>query len=175
MQAQLLQWLDAPTFENFQSLCQTVADHAEYNPYSDTLPEAEELLAQESYEEAIQLLMEQMANLIVSPHAHMLLAFAAQQLGDTNRYEAEASLATLLLESILNTGDGSRERPYHVLRVSDEYDVLNYLDKQPQRQSLHEDKKRHLDCQQCADGTSIWFDITVPHRRLSEVLKGEIS
>jgi hypothetical protein len=172
MQTQLLQWLDAPTVENFQSLRQTVADLSEYNPYSDDLQEAEELLEQERYEDAVQFLMERMANLIVSPHAHILLSFAANRLGDTNRYEAESGIAALLLDSILATGDGSFERPYHVLRISDEYDVLNYLDKQPQGQSLLTDKDRHLDCHQCADGTSVCFDITVPYRRLNESMQG---
>jgi hypothetical protein len=172
MQDQLYQWLESPTVENFQRLCQTVAEHPDYDPYSDDLHEPQELLEQERYEEATELLMERMANLIVSPLAHILLSFAANKLGDNGRYEAESGIAVLLLDSILATGDGSFEHPYHVLRVSDEYDVLNYLDKQPQGQSLLTDRDRHLDCHQCADGTSVCFDITVPYRRLNESMQG---
>jgi hypothetical protein len=97
--------------------------------------------------------------------AHVLKAGAQNELGQDPRFHA--TIAHNLLESILVTGDGSEGRPYHVLSVEEEYDVLKRLQLQKVRQALLTDPKhkdRHLDeleCQDRRDGRTVfvYFDI----------------
>lgn len=74
------------------------------------------------------------------------------------------------IEGILASGDGSQERPFVVTRTSDEHDVIDYLAKQPKRQSLTHNGSSHLDLIECTDGTEYWFDITDAYKQLARSL-----
>jgi hypothetical protein len=56
------------------------------------------------------------------------------------------------------SGDGTRARPWTVLRVSDEYDVLRSLGRRPASQELVGQAGRELDRIECVDGSEAWFD-----------------
>ena len=81
-------------------------------------------------------------------------------------------VAATCCEGILATGDGTKEKPYLVTRTSDEYDILQYLDKQFGGQALVSDGDRNFDVMTCSDGTELWFDITDPFKKLEESLGG---
>lgn len=66
----------------------------------------------------------------------------------------------LALDSILSTGDGTREHAWSVLRISDEYDVLRSQRRVSSVQTLIVDGDRSLDRHVCDDGTEAWFDVT---------------
>ena len=63
-----------------------------------------------------------------------------------------------MVAGILATGDGTRARPWTVLRVSDEYDVLRSLGRRPVSQELVGGAGRELDRIECTDGSEAWFD-----------------
>lgn len=65
-----------------------------------------------------------------------------------------------LIKSILASGDGSQERPYIVNSVDEEYLILDHLNKSLQMQSLTGVSGKPMDLMECADGTSIYFDIS---------------
>src|SRR5712691_13436338 len=101
-----------------------------------------------------------MPNWFLDPRVHLLASTIHSQLGDQEESEMEEELASMLLEAILETGDGSEEHPYLVMRPCDEYDVVEeYFDKQVELQEF--DMERSFDILTCDDGTVYWFDISL--------------
>ncbi|HEY1133608.1 MAG TPA: DUF4919 domain-containing protein, partial [Nocardioides sp.] len=94
-----------------------------------------------------------------SPAAHRLLAQAHAALGDTTRSLREARTARLALDSVLGTGDGTVDRPWTVLHLADEYDVLRDLGRRSTGQRLVRREDRWFDVHDTATGEA-WFDVT---------------
>jgi hypothetical protein len=133
----------------------------DYAPYARALHQANELVKEGKWAEARDLLLSVMANYLLSPGAHQLLAYAHHELGDEQAARFEQALAGTMMKGILSNGDGSAAQPYLVLHTADEYDVLRHLGKRPQEQGLVEAGTKRLDRQWCEDGSEIWFDVTV--------------
>ena len=74
-------------------------------------------------------------------------------------------MGRLILKSILATGKGTKKKPYAVMRVEDERDVLSVLKKQAGPQFLMKDNSRVFDLLQCSDGSEVYFDITLMYGR----------
>lgn len=72
----------------------------------------------------------------------------------------EYQIGQICIDCILSTGDGSKDQPYLVLRTSDEYDVLEHLDKKVKQQSLTGNGEKRFDVLECEDGSEYWFDVT---------------
>ncbi len=85
---------------------------------------------------------------------------AYEKLGKQEEAEMEAAIYRRCIEGILSTGDGSREHPYVITRVSDEYDILFVLEREMESQALCEINNRHCDVIALADGEEMVFDIT---------------
>jgi hypothetical protein len=118
------------------------------------------LMARGAYDEAIDALRGLMPGAIFSPGVHARLSEALSHTGHQQAADREAVLAKAAIRSILSTGDGTAERPWSVLRVSDEYDVLRSKRKKPRQQEVVEAGDRHLDHHVCDDGSSLYFDVT---------------
>jgi hypothetical protein len=161
---EFFRFLHTPCCATFVAVLACVASSEKYNPLSDELERANEFLDAGKLDEARSLLRESMPNLLLSPGAHSMLAYIAEQVGDDQTAEMEGKLAATCAEGVLATGDGSNESPYLVLRISDEHDVIAYLGKEFESQSLVEDGERHLDRVRCTDGSELWFDVTQAFR-----------
>ncbi len=166
----LKHYLADPSSENFRAVQETLAQSPEYAPYSGEPRDVYPLLEQGQFKTAQAQIMALMPNWFLNPGVHKLLSFISHQLGDEQSARFEFQLAMFLLEGILSTGDGSQARPYRVLHTADEYDILEHLDKQAERQSLAEKAGRYFDRQDCIDGTQLWFDITWPYSHLQQKL-----
>ena len=107
-----------------------------------------------------------MPGAFLSPSAHAALAACHDAAGDDAAAWRERRTARLALESVLSTGDGTRDRPWSVLRVNDEYDVLRHLRRRSRGQRLvSAGEGRSFDVHRCDDGTEAWFDVTDLVRR----------
>ena len=69
----------------------------------------------------------------------------------------EATLHTLSVSSVLATGDGTQERPWSVLRVADEYDILRASSQRPTAQRQVSDERGQFDVHTLEDGGEVWF------------------
>lgn len=114
-----------------------------------------------------------MANYLLSPGAHLLLGDIYEKLGDEESARRERTIAIRCVKAILASGDGTADRPYLVTRVSDEYDVLAYLKKPMERQSLQQRGGRACDVMCCKDGSEIWFDISEAFGKLGGMMRQE--
>ena len=74
------------------------------------------------------------------------------------------------INSILATGDGSRERPYVVSSVKEEYLILQHFDQKLMLQALVNVDGKRMDMMSCEDGTAYFFDISTFFGRLTQQL-----
>jgi hypothetical protein len=156
-----LRYLQDQNLENFLELRRQIVASPNYMPYAQAEEKVQGLLQQAKYQEAVDALTTMMPGCFLSPGVHLLLAHAHRKLGAEEEAGTETALAEAALHGILQTGDGSQAHPYHVLHVSDEYDVLKYLGKKPAGQTQVEKDGRQFDQLKCEDGTRLWFDISL--------------
>jgi hypothetical protein len=102
-----------------------------------------------------------MPGALLSPAAHAALASALDRVGRREDAATHRSLARSALRGMLGSGRGTRDRPWRVLRVSDEYDVLRYLGRRPRGQDLVEEDGVELD-RIATDGDDAWFRLVAP-------------
>lgn len=152
--------VDEPTGENYLAARKTLSETAAYRPYCMDLQKAVDLLRADRMAEAHDLLFGALPNLLLSPRAHLFLADIAERFKDDERAALEAGIAFSCCLGIIGSGDGTQARPYFVLRVEDEYDVLHYLEKSMVQQRLVAHGERHFDIITCEDNSEIWFDVT---------------
>lgn len=160
IEKQFAAFLKKPTRETFVVVRKSVVSSPKYDPYGTDPDDLRELADKGRLEAARQKFAEAMPNFLLSPRAHRYLATAARKAGDLDTAKKEIVIARKCIEGILATGDGSREKPYLVTRVQDEYDVLPHLNREKDSQGLVLDDGRSYDVIQCKDGSEVWFDIT---------------
>lgn len=131
-----------------------------FDPGLDVVRAVSPALARGAHEEAVALVESLMPGAFFSPSAHAALAAARAGLGDDVRAQVERRWQVLALESIRSTGDGSREHPWRVLRISDEYDVLRADRRASREQALVTIEGRSFDRHVCDDGSEAWFDVS---------------
>lgn len=131
-----------------------------FDPGLDVVAVVSPLFARGAHAEVVARVEDLMPGAFLSPAAHAALAAAHHALGDDARAQAERRTQALALESIRSTGDGTRERPWSVLRISDQYDVLRADGRASRHQTLVETDGRSLDRHACDDGSEVWFDVS---------------
>lgn len=156
-------FLKEPTKENFLKAHSYIAQHEDYNPYSNDLNQMEDLLEKNEFQKALDYAN---INVMLSPRAHLMKKYAATQLENEEAANAEYFLAMRILEGIESTGDGSKEHPYLVLRVNDEGDLLSYLEEEYQVQQLIQEDIIY-DAITTKSGKTIYFDITNCYQKMN--------
>jgi hypothetical protein len=153
-------FMATPSGDTFVPLRAAVTDAPEYDFHANDVEELDQLVNDEDYEEVSARMGALMPNWLLSPRVHRLLAYAAGQLGDTETAQREGYLARACLRGLLQSGDGTPERPYLVTHVADEYDVLDYLKKDPVEQRQVVGPGGAFDVLLCEDDSELWFDIS---------------
>lgn len=149
-----------PTPETLGRLRDAVRAAPGFDPELRVRERATQLLAAGDHEGAVQAMEASMPGSLFSPAAHAILATAFTRAGRSADAARHALLARAAVDSILSTGDGTAERPWSVLRISDEYDVVDSLGARPAGQSLLADGPRRIDRIACRDGRAFHFDVT---------------
>lgn len=106
-----------------------------------------------------------MPGAFLSPLAHGILRRAYAELGHSADAARERDLGRAALVTILTSGDGSRTRPWMVLRITDEYDVLAALREQRELLVPVEEPGRVLDRITTTQGNTYWFELLRGGRR----------
>ncbi|MCW2792099.1 MAG: hypothetical protein JWO76_1197 [Nocardioides sp.] len=154
-------YAEARDAETLRQLRSAVRRSGTYRVDLDVLAAAAPLLDRGAHAEVVALVRDLMPGAFFSPSAHAVLGAAYEAMGDDVRAHRERRTSRLALASILGTGDGSADRPWSVLRISDEYDVLRAQDRTSREQLLVTRNGRELDQHRCDDGTDAWFDIAL--------------
>ena len=146
-----------PDKELFLKSRDIVINHEDYNPYSDDLSEIEKMLDNNDFDKVIEY---NNINVLLSPRVHLYKNYALKQMGNEDDAKSELILAQRIVENIALTGNGSMELPYIVTRVSDERDLLNYLEETFRGQSLIFENDIYYDRIDTVSGRQIYFNIT---------------
>lgn len=89
-------------------------------------------LAKGDFAQAIAVSEKVLAQNYAEPNAHMVASIGYLQTGQTQRAEFHRFIAAGLLRSITSIGDGqSKETPYEVIDISEEYALVRSLNLQP--------------------------------------------
>lgn len=108
----------------------------------------------------VDILEDSMPGAFGSPKTHGLLTEAYAQLGDLLASQRQNRLTKLAFRAILDTGDGSEEHPWTVIRIGDEYDVLQLMQRRSVTQDVEVRGGRRYDVHHHPDGSTTWFDAT---------------
>lgn len=146
-----------PTPAHLADLQSTIMEAPGYDPRVVISPAAKPLIDRGDYEDAVELLAGLMPGAFLSPSAHALLFVAHNALGNTDDARREQHFSRMAMTAIRTSGDGTAERPYTVLHVEDEYDVLTALGAQSISQVLERTRDGANDVHALADGSSVHF------------------
>jgi hypothetical protein len=161
-----MEFMKKPTREYYLALQKSIITDENFSTNTKIIGDALELYEQEKYDEAQKKLKETTPSLFLSPRANVLSAKIAEKQGDKKGAEFSFNFANKCLQGILSTGDGSEKSPYIVTLVEDEYDLLRmHFDKEVDTQFFRQEKGKAYDIIKCTDGTTLWFDITIPHSK----------
>ncbi|WP_126653588.1 DUF4919 domain-containing protein [Chryseobacterium aureum] len=161
----IFEFLTDPTKETFLKCRELVINDPEYDPYSEDIENLQNLLNERKFEEVIQYVN---VNILLSPRAHIYKYFAYQELGDEKGRNIEMTIAQFIFECLEKTGNGTKESPYMITRISDERDLVrHHLDKHDVSQRLIREGNKMMDELTLEDGTQLYFDIKAPYQRLA--------
>lgn len=168
-------FLREPTQDHFRAIRSAVIAHPAWHPYAGDIEALQALVKDSRWTDVALRFQHAMPSLMLSPEAHFIAAEAARRNGDENGSELLAFIANALLGAISASGEGTRERPYLVTNVSDEYMILLLQSKQVAAQTLDRAGDRRVDCFRCHDGGEVCFDITDMHARIGQDLHALMS
>jgi len=164
MDPEFFNFISNPSEENFLKSREMIINHPAFNPYSADLEIIERFIDDSDFESAINY---KNINILLSPTAHLMKGYAAKQLKDANTLKAEYEFAESILKCIKLTGDGSKEQPYIVTRVEDEYELLHSLKEKVSSQKLIIEEEKTFDLIKTESGKNIYFDITDCYTKLN--------
>lgn len=139
-----------------------IVAHPSFDPDLAPTRVAAPFLEEGRAQDLLDDLLGRMPGAFFSAGTHTALATAYEMVGDTARQQREQSLAEAAVMTVLSTGDGTAERPWTVLRVSDEYDVLRAIGRRSTTGEYVERDGRLLDRLEQDDGGEAWFEIVRP-------------
>lgn len=144
-----------PTTDHLSQVQRAIREQDDYDPLV-VVPGAGRDADPRGVLEEIRTLM---PGALLSPRAHALMAQALDQIGDPAAARRERRIAELGMAAVLDSGTGSEERPYRVLRVQDEYDLLEARGRRPVAQREVEREGAVLDVHTFEDGPELWFEL----------------
>lgn len=156
----LSDFLDNPAGDTFLPLREAVIAAPEYDMFSDGLNRLGDLVESSDAAGALAMAPELMPNWLLSPQVHYLLSKAAEMQLDTDRTNSEMVMFQACMHGLTSSGDGTEDQPFAVLHVSDEYAILDALDKEPSGQRREMRDGQAFDVVTCSDESELWFDIT---------------
>lgn len=155
-----MDFLASPDLEHYMSVRRMIVSSDEYFGYSDGLDRLQEAAENNDLSAGRAVLIEDAINLLLCPHAHLIIAEMEQEAGNDKGTKLAEHAVSCCINGIMATGDGSRDSPYLVLRIEDQYGVLAALKKTKKGQELHEIGDRKLDRILTEDDDEVWFDVT---------------
>lgn len=160
---------------DFRVFRETFAATDRYAPYGDRDRQArnavDSLLAQTANAKAYARAKSALGINPTDATMQLMAHYAAEQLGDSAAERHHAWMFRGLLESVLQTGNGTEAAPFVVISVDEEYDLARYLRLRRQgTQALGECGHRPCDfvtfTTQAGTDTTLAFDITLPYHQL---------
>lgn len=152
-------WIDDPSPRHTDQLRDAVQSASNYSSGRELTSTVVPLLERGAYAEARDAVLATMPGSFLSPSAHTALSRAHLALGAGAAADQERAFARASLVSILNSGSGSMQAPWVVLRITDEYDVISAMGTTVTEQVVSQPEGRMLDQLTTEDGQQLWFEL----------------
>lgn len=146
-----------PTPGHLDDLHRAIMSAPTYDPLVTIGAAVAPLARSGDHQGIIDALWAQMPGIFLSPAAHMHLSQAHAALGSEKAAARERKFALLAMSSIHEGADGSEESPYPVLRIEDEYTVLEAARQRSQAQAQVTRGSGVFDVHTLEDGSQVWF------------------
>lgn len=147
----------SPSQETLIDLKRAITSDVTFDPYTSIDQRLAPLVNGRRHREVIATISAEMPGLFLSPGVHGTLSTAHRALGEAGLAELELIAAQIALRTITDSGEGSPDDPWRVLRVRDEYDVLDLTDRSSVHQEARAMGNRTLDVHRCNDGSTVAF------------------
>lgn len=161
MREQFASFVQSPTLEGYLDLRQRIVQGGHYNPACDGEDQLWTLLHEKAYDEAQERIPQWMENFLLCPSYHKALSILAEARNEADRTEFESWLASSLLRCLLQTGNGTPERPYEVMRVGEELTILAALNLHPLRVQTLFVNGKVVDKMDTREGESVYFSVSL--------------
>lgn len=159
-------FLEKPTADNYRRVRRMVTAEPGFDRQSVAWMELAALCEEGRFDQLRERAWEMWPTWRLSPRFHLLVGYAANRLGDYEEEQLERFQFQTCLDGLLGTGEGTQQKPYQVLYVSDQYDVIRDLGLRGRGQRALEHNGRGMDVVWCEDGTQVWFDTgPLPYER----------
>jgi hypothetical protein len=167
------------TTVDFTALRMALAHSSRYSPYDS--PDAAKRYDQYAEARRFDALRAAADTVLAadptSIEAHVMRGYASAQLGDMPTAMLEGRIIRGFLGSLESSGDGSREHPYVVISVAEEYALLRMRQLQRGEQSLGKCGTVECDILTVRDAqgheSTLHFDITLPTGHLRSMFEGK--
>jgi hypothetical protein len=159
-------FVENPTGDAYRALLDKLAAGPDYRPYAGYLQQIQGLLDSKEFEKAYEACKRSSGTLLLSPELHMLAGYAAREIGDDDLFNIERAITSACIRGILDTGDGTWEKPYVVSVTGDEHFMLEVLKRKYESQEMVRDGERYMDLIRTTEGDEIYFDVTTPYLNL---------
>lgn len=150
----LEQYLLEPVQAHREEVQRWILRHPRYDPHF-VLPDTRGL----GPEDRLHVLGRELPAALLSPRLHAELARALADSGDHAGVQRHRRLAELAIAGLRASGTGREEDPIAVLRVQDEYDLLEIYGRTAVSQQLSSTPEAVFDVVTLDDGTVVWFEL----------------
>ncbi|MEA1874050.1 MAG: DUF4919 domain-containing protein [Bacteroidota bacterium] len=167
-----------PLNTDYTELRLTHAKSSAYDPYGDDegLMKLRDLINAKEFEVATEVAKTQYRRLFHDPLFHYYAFIIWTEVEDEGMADIHSFYYTKLIKSVISSGDGkSAKTAYHVINISEEYRVLEYLEMEIVEQNLLEVSGHSFDeiSAKDTDGKTkeIYFNIDLPFSKLVDMLE----
>jgi hypothetical protein len=167
-----------PLDTDYTALRLTHAKSSAYDPYGDDdgLMKLRDLIKAKEFEVATEVAKTQYRRLFHDPLFHYYAFIVWAEIEDEEMADIHSFYYTKLIKSVMSSGDGkSAKTAYHVINISEEYRVLEYLELEILEQNLLEVSGHSFDkiTAKDADGKTkdIYFNIDLPFSKLVDMFE----
>lgn len=164
---------------DFKALRIAYSQTPQYNPYSEdeNMPLMLQALNDKAYPKALEYARKINEKNFTDLDAHFGARMACREMGDKACYDSHHATLANLIDSIMNSGDGTTpQSALQVITTREEYIILKVLNLQPKQQKLQQINDKAYDVFEVSDSRNnetfaLFFDVTLPYNWLNESLK----
>jgi hypothetical protein len=160
-------FFETPTLVAYQNLQRLAFESPGYDPRVRQLLEIESQVAEASPAHSLNALSRLPAYLQICPRFHYVTARVREILGETDEMRASIQKLRTCLQSIMESGEGTRRSPFCIAFLTDQDDVLMSVGEQKRYQQSATGAKCQFDVVTAHSGVEFWFDVTEISRKQS--------
>ena len=157
----------SPSIQQYQSIRQFILSQDDYDPATDELRFLDRQFRDRQFSSVIEISESLRSIWQLSPKFHYLTGSAAIECGRLELAKRSQYLFQVCLDFLLQTGDGSMQKPYEITYFSDIQDILAILDADVRCQQVVNRDGCVFDVATLHNGEDIWFNADPLNKKIN--------